>query len=67
MILLRGGTGRCRMAFLSFSVNFLIYLFRQIFPIHSTQRPVCKNSALARIKEKRAALKAIQVNAGNEP
>jgi hypothetical protein len=36
---------------------------RQIFPSYSSaRRAVCKNSALARIKEKRAELKTIVLN-----
>ena len=37
--------------------------YSQVFPSYSSaRRPLCKNSALARIKEKRAELKAIAVN-----
>ena len=38
---------------------------RQIFPIYSSaRRPVCKDSALAKIKERRAALKERTNNLG---
>jgi hypothetical protein len=35
-------------------------IFRQVFPSYSTaQRPLAKNSALARIREKRAQMKEL--------
>jgi hypothetical protein len=40
-----------------------VHTNRQIFPTYSSaQRSVSKNSALARIKEKRAELKALSLN-----
>jgi hypothetical protein len=45
-------------------VNSLIMWWnRQIFPNYSSaHRPVCKNSALAKIRAKRAALKSAEIN-----
>jgi len=43
--------------------DLLTWWNRQIFPSYSSaRRPVCKNSALARIKQRRAELKAMSVN-----
>ncbi|KIM71880.1 hypothetical protein PILCRDRAFT_16629 [Piloderma croceum F 1598] len=43
--------------------DLLMWWNRQIFPDYlSTRRPICKNSALTRIKEKRAELKAMALN-----
>jgi hypothetical protein len=60
-----GGTGAIRLFFI-FGTGFDGYFAcRQIFPIYSSaRRPVCKNSALAKIKERRAALKERAVNVG---
>jgi hypothetical protein len=51
-----------------FSVLLMLMFSRQIFPSYSTaQRPLAKNSALARIREKRARMKqSVSVpNSGN--
>jgi len=46
--------------------NLLTWWNRQIFPAYSSaRRPVCKNSALARIKERRLQLKALSSTAVN--
>lgn len=43
--------------------ELLLWWNRQIFPNYlSTRRPICKDSALTRIKEKRAELKAMALN-----
>jgi hypothetical protein len=43
------------LAFLNIILSLvLLYFIRQIFPTYSVQRPICKNSALARIKKKRS-------------
>lgn len=45
---------------LHFSSKHMLLSFSQIFPsCSSAQHPVCRNSALARIKEKRSALRAL--------
>jgi hypothetical protein len=49
----------------NFRVGFarLTQRYSQIFPSYSSaRRPTCKDSALARIKEKRVELKALSAN-----
>lgn len=46
--------------------ELLVWWNRQIFPSYSSaRRPVNKNSALAKIREKRSAMKAREANTEN--
>ena len=63
MLLWRGGIGTYLFSQFLLLSQLVPVCFRQIFPNYSSaRRPICKNSALARIKEKRAELKAIGLN-----
>jgi hypothetical protein len=63
MISLPGGIGKLYdLGFLN-SLKLCLVYHSQVFPNHSSaRRPICKNSALARIKEKCSELQAISAN-----
>jgi len=58
MIFKHGGTGLLHIHRLLHVCSLITY--SQIFPNHSAaKRPICKNSALARIRERHSELRAI--------
>jgi hypothetical protein len=58
-----GGIGKMVRPFFTITTDFEL---RQIFPSYSSaRRPVNKNSALAKIREKRSAMKAQEANTEN--
>jgi hypothetical protein len=60
MIFLSGGIGKPFLLLFSSRLSSQQLLHSQIFPSYSSaRRPVCKNSALARIKEKRLEQRTI--------